>query len=1033
MVMKFMLTSFLSRCSKLNSIIKAWIVEKWQNSYVRLSTFIFLILLILGFTLPIIFRKPLALRVINSIDIDIIEQVNFSRVDFSLFRSFPFLNVRFSNFTTQGSKALGNSELLSVKYIDIAVDIWSVIDNSRPIYIRSIRLFEPKLTLLISQSGQKNYEVPLTNELISPTDSTSESKINFNLALQSIEISNGFLLLDDENANIYIKADGIWHEGSGDLSTSFYNLKTKTMASEFSISLGSSNIMDKARLSLDINFNIDNVKKEYIIKDNDLKINDLSLQVMGLVKKLPTNYYYDLNLYAPNNQFSKLMQLLPALKNSSYRQFKETKGNFNLGFQVKGPFQVVPRIYPSFNGFLKVNNGSIQDYFNEEGISDIQTYISICNDSKDLSNLEIHIPKMEACVEGKDFNLALYLKNPVYDPYVHGFVKGELNLNSLQKYLPLFSSNELKGMLNANIFMKGKMSDADKQNYEDVLMSGIIKLTDFSWKENNNLLKVLTLKAILAPDGLKLPFVKGSYNGNILSISGKFSNILAYFSPFNSLKGSFVISASETNLNKWTIPEQNMRTDFIKIDKETSKPPKFENHRQPLKIPYDFDLLYKAGKVIMKDQYLENVSFKGNYKENKLTIQSLSFRYNNINVKTAGLLLNADNYLLEKGVLKGNLTISASKFPFILPSTDLVTQSISKPLELEVKPRLIHKILPINSKKENPKPLSIIPERMDILGIIKIDSILSSDQTFNNIFFKISLKKDIVKMSKGIAYNKKMPILWQGTLNKQNNFCVNFDFNKFQTDLFSIPKQSPLNLFNLTEADKNNRPAGLKISGNIGNAPDYNFSNLNYLFFTNMNSLWENKLLQPFNGLKSQKIQTLNKRELKWWISYENKRFIFWPIYMQFKDIPFYFTGFQQGEKECYFRIKGLIPMPYFKMEEWLKLNEIKNYPDLVEVTIDIEDCMTDNFTLSIQIQSNLNESLKIRLEKYLKFELNRELRRIYGVDKLKNSSKQLNRERFNFLPSRYNNTQLTAWKDYYLLNDSLQTTFNSLKPKFKY
>ena len=125
--------------------------------------------------------------------------------------------------------------------------------------------------------------------------------------------------------------------------------------------------------------------------------------------------------------------------------------------------------------------------------------------------------------------------------------------------------------------------------------------------------------------------------------------------------------------------------------------------------------------------------------------------------------------------------------------------------------------------------------------------------------------------------------------------------------------------------------------------------------------------------------------------------------------------------------------MPYFKMEEWLKLNEIKNYPDLVEVTIDIEDCMTDNFTLSIQIQSNLNESLKIRLEKYLKFELNRELRRIYGVDKLKNSSKQLNRERFNFLPSRYNNTQLTAWKDYYLLNDSLQTTFNSLKPKFKY
>lgn len=1006
---------------------------KWQNSYFRLSTFIFISLLILGFILPIIFRKPLALRVINSIDIDIIEQVNFSRVDFSLFRSFPFLNVRFSNFTTLGSKALGNSELLSIKYIDIAVDIWSVIDNSRPIYIRSIRLFEPKLTILISQSGQKNYEVPLTNELINPADSISESKINLNLALQSIEIRNGFLLLKDENANIYIKADGIWHKGSGDLSTSFYNLKTKTIASEFSFSLGSSNIMDKARLSLNIDFNIDNVKKEYIIKDNDLKINDLSLNVKGLVKKLPTNYYYDLILFAPNNQFSELIQLLPSLNNSSFRQFKETKGDFNLGFQVKGPFQVVPRIYPSFNGFLKVKNGSIQDYFNEEGISDIQTYISICNDSKDLSDLEIHIPKMEACVEGKDFNLALYLKNPVFDPYVHGFVKGELNLNSLQKYLPLFSSNELKGILNANIFMKGKMSDADNKNYENVLMFGNLKLTDFSWKENNNLLKIKILNANLTPESLRLPFIKGSFNGNILSISGKISNILAYFSPFNSLKGSFIISALETNLNKWTMQEQNKRTDFIKIDKETSKPQKFENHGQTLKIPYDFDLVYKAGKVIMKDQYLENVYFTGNYKENNLTIQSLSFKYNKINVKTAGFLLNADNYLLENGVLKGNLNISASKFPFILPSTDLVTQSISKPIEVEVKPRLIHKIIPLINKNEIQKPLPLIPERMVIQGIIKIDSILSSDQTFNNISFQVRLNKENIQMSKGIAYNKNMPIFWQGTLNRQNNFSVRFDFNKFQTDLFSIPKQSPLQLFYLTEADKNNRPAGLKISGNIGNAPDYNFSNLNYLFFTNMNSLWENTILQPFNGLKSQKFQTVNKGGSKWWISYENKRFIFWPIYLQFKDIPFYFTGFQQGEKECYFRINGLIPMPYFKLEDWLKLNEIKNYPDMVEVTIDIEDCMTDNFTLSIQIQSNLNESLKIRLEKYLKFELNRELRRIYGVDKLKNSSKQLNRERFNFLPSRYNNTQLSPWKDYYLLNDSLQNAFNTLKPKFKY
>ena len=467
--MKSILTNFKVKLVNLADIFKEWIRLKWGNPYYRYSTLAFLFFVLLGSSLPVLFRKPLALRVINSIDIDIIEQVNFSSVDFSLFRSFPFLNVRFSNFTTLGSKALGNSELLSVKYIDIAVDIWSVIDNSRPIYIRSIRFYEPKLTLLISSSGQKNYEVPLAEEFNDSRDSFSTAKVNFNLALQSIEIINGFLLLEDENAKVNIKADGISHKGSGDLSTSFYNLKTKTRANEVSMSIGSSQIMEKAKLSFDVDFNIDNINKIYVIKENDIQINQLSLQIKGLIKKNPTNYYYDLNLYAPDNKFSELVQLLPSLEKTSFRQLKQIKGDFNLGLSIKGPFQVSPRAYPGFNGFLQINNGSILDYFNSEGISDIQSYLSICNDSNDLKNLEIYIPKMEACMEGKDFNLALYLRNPFYDPYVNGFIRGELHLSSLQKYLPVFSGSDLKGLVTANLFMQGKMSDVDDKNFDNFL------------------------------------------------------------------------------------------------------------------------------------------------------------------------------------------------------------------------------------------------------------------------------------------------------------------------------------------------------------------------------------------------------------------------------------------------------------------------------------------------------------------------------------------------------------------------------------
>ncbi|MFN9901140.1 MAG: hypothetical protein ACK55Z_20645, partial [bacterium] len=114
---------------------------------------------------------------------------------------------------------------------------------------------------------------------------------------------------------------------------------------------------------------------------------------------------------------------------------------------------------------------------------------------------------------GKDFKLALYLKNPFLDPYVNGFVQGELNLSSLQKYLPIFSGNDLKGLLTANLFMQGKMSDIDDKMYENVRMNGILGLKDFKWTESNKWVSIKTLSAILTKDGLTLPLIKGNYIG----------------------------------------------------------------------------------------------------------------------------------------------------------------------------------------------------------------------------------------------------------------------------------------------------------------------------------------------------------------------------------------------------------------------------------------------------------------------------------------------------------------------------------------
>lgn len=1030
--MKSIINLLKVQFDKFKEIFEAWLKLKWDNTYYRYSSSFFLFFILLGFSLPILFRKPLALRVINSIDIVIIEQVNFSSVDFSLFRSFPFLNVRFSNFTTLGSKALGNSELLRVKYIDIAVDIWSVVDNSRPIYIRSIRFYEPKLTILISSSGQKNYEVPLADEFNDSRDSLSNDKVNFNLALQSIEIINGFLFLEDENAKVNIKADGISHKGSGDLSTSFYNLRTKTRANEVSISIGASQIMENAKLSFDVDFIIDNLNKIYIVKKNAIEINQLSLQIKGLVKKINSNYHYDLSLFAPDNKFSELVQLLPSIDKTSFRQLKQIKGDFNLGLSIEGPFQVSPRIYPSFNGFLQINNGSILDYFNSEGISAIQAYLSICNDTNDLKNLEIHIPKMEACVEGKDFNLALYLKNPFFDPYVNGFVQGNLNLGSLQNYLPVFSSIDLKGFLTANIFMEGKMSDVDNKNFDNVKMDGNFTLKDLKWTESNKWISIKSLNAILTPKGLTLPLFKSNYNGNPLTIFGNISNILAFFSPLKTLKGSFNISAEKTNLDYWIVSKDIQQEKLALKHNNYTKDVQIEAEiRSPKIFPYDVNINFKTSKLLYKGTSFDFFNLKGNYKINSMLIKNLRFKYQNLNISTKGSFYNLDNYLFKNGILKGTLNIWASQFPFILPSSDLLAQSSLKVLPEDTKTGLMDKIIPIIGKKSLPAIQSLIPERVEVSGKVLVDSTKSANQIFNKISFQVWFKKDLIELKSGIAYHKNMPIYWQGNLNKLNNFAVKFDFNRFQMDLFSLPNKFPLQIFNLTSADRKNKPVGLKLTGNIGSSPEYTFSSLKYLFFFNINDLIGGTQIKPFHGFNAKENESV-KNELYWWISYEDKKFIFWPIFLSFKDIPFYITGFQNGEKDCDFKVKGLIPLSYFKMEELSTSNNLKKFPNGIEVTIDIEDCISKNFNMTLQIQNNLNEILKHRLEKYLKFELNKELRRIYSEDKFKNTLKKSTKDKYNYLPAMYKSNNQAFWSEFYKLNDSLQLSYKTMKPFLK-
>lgn len=616
-----------------------------------------LLVLLIGaaIALPILFKDQILAKAKEEINKNVRAQVDFADVSLSLLRSFPNFCFRMEDFSVVGIDTFAGYPLAKGKSAEFTLDLMSVIRKDSPIAIKSVTLEQPDINILVLENGLANYDIAVpTDERIEETaEATDYSGVRINL--KEYRITDGKFVYDDRLGGTFLSMDHLDHSGSGDFTINVYDLDTETSIGEITVSQGGITYLKKAKAQLSAVFNIDQVNSKYTLKDNQLTINDLTVNAEGYVQMKEEDIDMDLAFNTPESDFKSLFSLIPNAYIQGYESVK-IDGKFDLNGAVKGTYNGEREAYPAFNVKLGVENGNVKYPDLPLGISNIFANATVNSPSSNFDDLTVDLPKFSLRIGDNPLEGAFNLKRPISDPAVDAKAKGVIVLEDLQKAFPVPATEEMSGRIHADLAVNTTLSLIESQQYERVNMSGDLSMTNLKYKgEGLPRVDIRSAKAEFTPKFVRIDQFDAQLGKSDIKASGSIDNILAYFSPEKTMHGQLTVRSNHFDLNEW-MPEETTET-------APAAPAIAEAQVAPAETEifdrFDFDLDAEIANMKYGEYSIDNLVARGNMKPNRLEAKAFGASIGESDFAASGVIINIFDYLFDEGTLGGDLTLKS--------------------------------------------------------------------------------------------------------------------------------------------------------------------------------------------------------------------------------------------------------------------------------------------------------------------------------------------------------------------------------------
>jgi len=606
-----------------------------MKKIIIIAGIIIIILVALLAVTPLFFSQTLQNKKKTTINKNINAKVEFNDLNLSLLRNFPKLTLGLTDVIVTGKEEFQADTLLSVPSLMIKTSLCQLF-NKESIGIEEIILIRPHLKLIAGKTGNVNWDIAQAGE---PAPESDENGLKFNL--DKIEISDAKFVYDDRETDMLLNIEDINIDISGKMYGSTATLHAEGKSDRFSLAYGGVNYISDISIETSSLLTMDYDKMNIGIKENELLVNRLPMEVTGNIQVPGDSMFFDLQLKTKKSGFDNFLALVPP-DYEEYLKDIQTSGTAVINGVIKGWY--FDEDYPSVDLALDVKEGNFHYADLPEEIGNISADVSVMKPQGVLDLTEISVRKAHAEVKNSPVDLTLLLKNIVSDPYFNGSLAGNVDFNDVKDALPLDSVN-ITGIIDVNLIVEGNYSSIENEDYNKIKSDGNITLSNFVYEAIDLTQNIVIPNGNLefTPSAVKLTGFNMKVGQSDFRFSGNLNNYLEYILKDGILAGTMELTSPLVNLNELL---------RLQVDKKSPasqpQPEVVEENVKEIKeklvfdIPADINFTFQSeiDKVIFERLPITNVNGLITARNGKLVLNGLSMNMLNGEMVITGAYQN---------------------------------------------------------------------------------------------------------------------------------------------------------------------------------------------------------------------------------------------------------------------------------------------------------------------------------------------------------------------------------------------------------
>jgi hypothetical protein len=626
---------------------------------------IFALFLILLLT-PILFKGKLLEIAKKELNRNLTAKVDFSDLKLSFIRNFPDAYIALEDLTITGTlnepaerifqstDEFEGETLVEFKSLSLRVDIMSVI-RMKNIQVKSILLDQAKINAHISENGSANWNIMKPKEAAGsppPPDKTAPEKDTsasaLKIALNRFEIRDADISFRDDSRTMTASANGLNFFLHGDMTLDNVDLNMKLDIADVNFRMNGINLLTKARVGLVSEFAADLKNMAFTLKENRFNLNEIALKFAGSAR-IHDDINIDMTFAAEKTDFKSVLCLVPAIYMKKFETITTT-GSFTLAGKIKGVYNDTQM--PNADVNLTIDNAMFKYPDLPKSINNINIKARAAYDGAVFDRTTLDVDKLHFEMAGNPFDAELHVKTPESDMQVAAKFLGLIDFNSLSDIIPL-DDITLRGLLECDLALAGRMSAIEKQQYEDFDAKGSLKLSGVDFKSSifPQAVKIKNTRLNFTPRRVELVDFDAVIGNSDMSMNGVLENFIPFIFKGSTVRGDLNLKSNNIDLNEFMKPKESAE----KPKQTAEKPEEGESALSVIEVPKNIEFAVKvsiagllfdklritdvAGAVSVKDGILRMQNLSMNTLEGSV---ALSGEYNTQNIKFPSVNFNAD-------------------------------------------------------------------------------------------------------------------------------------------------------------------------------------------------------------------------------------------------------------------------------------------------------------------------------------------------------------------------------------------------------